>query len=271
MQDIIKPSHTPPHPLVETAPPDPPPITTHRKRRYLGLFGLLGLIGLSQGLFFVKPSLGVYASVGTFMVIVAIALMRESFRHIGIGLAIVPFLTILIGVLPISDQTARLGIYYGVILVLSLMYRFFLFHDPPFVRIKLRHNFLAFIGLVLVGVACGVGYFFLPEHSYPFQALPLYSMIAGCFVIALTEELFFRGLIQQKALRVVSPNRAIIATAVLYAVMSVGSTISYPVVAAAVFSGLLSLIYRYVPNPLLTFTVNVSAKLTFIILVSMYV
>lgn len=260
-----------------TSPPSPhelpseqPHPTFHKKRRYIGLFGLLGFMVIAQLALLLKPPIGAYATVGLLIILIAAALGRESFRQIAIVLAFIPLLNMVMMVLPIGDQPTRLTIYYGALLALSLAYRFLLFRDQAFIKVKILRNYLPIVLLVATGAILGGIGFLLADVSYPFHAVPFYIIVFACVIAALAEEMYFRTLVQQKALDVVSPNRAILFTALLYTGLSIGSSLGLGIVAAFVLSGLLSAVYKHVPNPLLTFIINMSAKLTFVILIMLY-
>ena len=245
--------------------------------RYLWLcLVVVTLVGAAQTALYLRPLVGVYVDAVSFAILIGLALRRERSRHFLIAVSIIP-LAMLVGLsLPKTNafqQTTNLALIF---LVLGLTYQYLFTIDYPLERTRLRltrQGYLFAIPLMVVlGQALGLLGYGLLRQQYDFRGTSLIFVALGAVVYAIAEEILFRGLIQQKAMQLCHPAIAAAVTTLLYASLTVGHRggILTPVF-GLILGAVLSVIYYRKQNILLTMTINISAKLTYIGLVAIFV
>lgn len=224
------------------------------------------LVAASQLSLWWKPTLGVYVNAGTFVVFCALALWRESYRKLAISLAILPVATMITLSLPQSSDFAQAVVFYDALLLLTLIYRFWFTIDEPLqnTSLTMRGYSLTLPLMLVVGQILGtVGYFMLRNfYAYAPTSLPLVAVTSVVFAIA--EEMLFRGLIQQRAAKIVHPALAAALSALLYTFASISHSTPLVPLFALLSGAVLSFTYYKKQNLLLTITINAMSKLAYI-------
>ena len=251
------------------------PIRPYGRNLWLCLV-VVTLVGAAQTALYLRPLVGVYVDAVSFAILIGLALRRERSRHFLIAVSIIP-LAMLVGLsLPKTNafqQTTNLALIF---LVLGLTYQYLFTIDYPLERTRLRltrQGYLFAIPLMVVlGQALGLLGYGLLRQQYDFRGTSLIFVALGAVVYAIAEEILFRGLIQQKAMQLCHPAIAAAVTTLLYASLTVGHRggILTPVF-GLILGAVLSVIYYRKQNILLTMTINISAKLTYIGLVAIFV
>ena len=233
-----------------------------------GLPALIGLtLLLSQVLWLLLPQVGVYANQCALAALLVLGLRREPVRRLALCAAILPSMNILVVLFGTPDPSLQLAVAYVSLLGLSLVYRFIFARDQSLSSQALsRRDYIAAIPLVIViGPLLGITAALLIGRSSSFiAASPLSHVLAIACLGAVTEEVFFRGLIQQWALKLLHPVTAVALTALLYLLFSIDPG-NWRTIGPALLSGtVLSVVYGRRQNLMLTTMLNLTGKLVFI-------
>jgi membrane protease YdiL (CAAX protease family) len=217
--------------------------------------------------------LGTYATTAAFVALVALSVVKKKWRTIAISTAILP-LSLIIGLsLPRLSNFDRTLVFYSAILLLSLVYRYLFSLEESLKKTALTLKgyikllpYMFFAGQIL-GV---IGYGLLQRnYSFAHESLPL---VAGCAVLfAITEEMFFRGLIQQQAAKVFHPSIAVVLSALFSGLIVYGQTTLWASVFGLLLGVVLAITYYKKQNLILTITINASTKLAYIAVLATFV
>lgn len=243
-------------------------------RRHIGVFfAVAGSVVVSQLALWWKPVAGVYANAALFAVLLALALWKEAARKVAISVAILPVAVMIDLCLPQGNPFGQAVVFYDTILLLTLVYRFMFTLDEPLKNsaLKLRGYALALPMMAVIGQLLGaLGYGLLRNH-YAFKNISLPLVTASACVFALTEEMFFRGLVQQRAAKLMHPGMAAALSAILFTVMNIGYGTIYAPLYALCAGVVLSATYFFRQNLILTFTINAMSKLAYVGLLATFV
>ncbi len=216
---------------------------------------------------------GIYMNVVTLLVLTGCALWREDVRKLCISLAILPAAQMVSSSVILSTNFHIASLFYGDLIILSMMYRYLFTLDEPVEvsRLKLRGHAFGIPLMLVLGQGLGaVGYLFIRNH-YPYQGTSLPLVALASVVFAFAEEMFLRGLIQKQTERVVNPIFAVVLTTALYVGLAISHTTMLTVGPAILMGGVLALTYYFKQNLLLSVTINAAAKLTYVGLVATFV
>jgi membrane protease YdiL (CAAX protease family) len=249
------------------------------KANFEGLytFTWIGIaVAASQVTLLAKAQVGVYITALSLAALVGLALWKEKTRQLAISAAIIPLATMITLSLPQSTYFAQLVVFYDALLILGLIYRFIFTIDFPVknTQLKLNGYGLALPLMIVVGEVLGGISYLLLKHHYAFShshvSLPLVA--AASAVFAITEEIVFRGLIQQRAMQVMNTKLAAILPVILYTVMTWGHSGSWLTpLFGLIASSVLCFSYYKRQNLMLTMTANMLSKLTYIGLMTAFV
>ena len=220
-----------------------------------------------------RPTVGVYANAALFALLLALALWKETIRKVAISVAILPIAVMIDLCLPQGNAFGQAVVFYDAILLLTLVYRFMFTLDEPLKNsmLKLRGYAFALPMMAVIGQLLGLlGYGLLRNH-YAFKNISLPLVAASACVFALTEEMFFRGLVQQRAAKVMHPGMAAALSAILFTVMNIGYGTIYAPLYALAAGVVLSVTYYLRQNLILTFTINAMSKLAYVGLLATFV
>ena len=237
-------------------------------------FVILIALGGAQAALFIQPIVGAYITGIAFALLVGLALWKEKVRELAVSAAILPAATMISLSLPQTTAFAQITIFYVIILALALVYRFVLTLDYPLSRTSMsRRSYLYAIPLMIViGEVLGAGGYGLLRHQYPFDHTALPLVAAALAVFAIAEEMMFRGLIQQQGSLTLNAKVAAVLSAVLYTLYLFGHTGSWlsPLM-GGIMGIVLAFVYYKKPNLLLTITLNMAAKLTYVGLMASFI
>lgn len=219
-----------------------------------------------------RPVLGVYATATALVMLLALALKVGNVRQLAISSAIIPMAMLVSLTLPQQDAFARSAEFYDIMLLLALVYGRMFSIGKSRAMLSFKKKYLILLPLmVLVGQALGVLGFGMLRGQYAYSATPLSLVAATTVVFAIAEELLFRGLIQQQARKVVHPVVAAIIASLAYAVIFAVHGSFMPFAYALIAGTVLSVIYYFKQNLLLTMTANIAMKLTFVGLMATFI
>ncbi len=224
------------------------------------------LVAASQLALWWKPAFGVYVNAAVFVAFCALALWREVYRKLAISLAILPVTTMITLSLPQSSDFAQAVVFYDALLLLTLIYRFWFTIDEPLPNTSLtaRGYGVTLPLMLVVGQLLGtVGYLMLRNfYAYTPTSLPLVA--AASVVFAIAEEMLFRGLIQQRAAKIIHPALAAVLSTLLYTFVSISHSTPLVPLFALLSGAVLGFTYYKKQNLMLTITINVMSKLAYI-------
>jgi membrane protease YdiL (CAAX protease family) len=242
--------------------------------RHFGIFAYVAILLVAGQLaLYWRPVVGVYVEAAALTALIGFGLLYDKGRPLLISAAILPVAMMVTLSLSHTSVLAQTTVFYNSLLLMGLIYRFIFTLDFPVVlsRLNLR-GYAMVLGLMLViGQLLGaLGYVFL-RHHYTFGSTPLPLIAVAAVIFAITEEVFFRGLIQQQASRIMHPLMAALLSVILYTFTSFGHITLLAPLYALILGSVLSFIYYRKPNVLLTITVNATAKLVYIGLMAAFI
>jgi membrane protease YdiL (CAAX protease family) len=219
-----------------------------------------------------RPVLGVYATAASLLLLLALSHWSEKARKLAISAAILPT-TMLVGIsLPQQDAFARSAVFYDAILLLALVYGYVFTMNEPRSATSLGKKYIILLPLmVVIGQALGALGFGMLRGQFPYHGTSLSLVASTAVVFAIAEELLFRGLIQQQAMKVVHPIMAATIAALSYAAVFAAHGSYLPVVFALISGAILSTVYYFKQNLILTTTTNIAMKLVFVGLMATFV
>ena len=95
------------------------------------LFTILLLIVIAQLTLLWRPIVGVYFNSAALAILVGLGLWSKTIRQLAISVAIIPVATMVVLTIPQTTIFARSVVFYDVLLVLGLIYRFMFTLDYP--------------------------------------------------------------------------------------------------------------------------------------------
>jgi membrane protease YdiL (CAAX protease family) len=230
------------------------------------------LVG-AQAALYKSPLVGIYTDAAAFATLIGIAIWSEKVRQLAISAAILPIAALLTLSLPQKNVFAQTLVFYSAILLLALVYRFMFTLDFPTKFTKLGvHGYARLLPFMIVaGEALGIIGYGMLRHHYEFSGISLSLVAVASVIMAITEETYFRGLIQQRGSLVFHPAMAAALSAVLYAATTISLTTMLAPLFALISGIVLSVTYYKYQNLFLTTTINALMKLTYLGLLATYV
>jgi membrane protease YdiL (CAAX protease family) len=220
-----------------------------------------------------SPRVGVFINALALVIAIAIAIAKDDLHKTAVSLGILPIVNMVVISFMPSQRFTNSIVFYDVLLLLALVYRFIFTTSEPVKKSSLGLNGYA-IGLpimIVVGeILSVIGFVFL-RHHYQYRGISLPLVALAAVVFAFAEEMFLRGLIQQQGSKVFNPLMAAFGTTLLYVVLGLyhGTMLSIPV--AVVIGATLSYTYYKKQNLVLTTTMNAVAKLGYLGLVAGFI
>lgn len=254
--------------------------TTTRKQAktqpWQAAIGIILAIAASQALLFWQPVVGVYLNAAVFALLVTLALRQERLRPLAISAAVLPTSTMIAASIPASSLPARIAALYGGLFVLGFAYRLlFGLTQKAKPSKNTWPNYLNSVAIMcIVGAAIGAVSFGLLRHTFIIHNLSaLYVAVAAAAAVgmAIIEEFFFRGVLQDQAARLMRPSLAAVFGAIFYTLCFFNHISPLLAVAGALIGLATSWVYAIRPSLALTTTLNVIAKLTFLALLVAFV
>lgn len=255
----------------KSAKQQPKRLSAYVKNVWMGAYAAIA-VAIPQLTLLWRPEVGVYATVVSLVLLLILAIRSEQARKLAISAAILP-VTLLVSLgLPQSSTFEQTSVFYDVILVCALLYAYEYNLDGPLRISALGKQSVTTVPLMIImGEALGALGYGLMRHGYAYRGTSLPLVAVSVVVFAISEEVLFRGLIQQQAAKVMHPVAAAALSAITYAIIFVGHD-SLRLAAFALLSGaILSAIYYFKQNVILTTTSNMVMKLTYLGLVATFV
>jgi membrane protease YdiL (CAAX protease family) len=241
------------------------------KNAWVGTYVAAALL-LPQLALLWQPLTGVYTTVVSLVLLLVLALQSDQARKLAVSAAILPISLLVTLSLSQSSIFTQTCVFYGVILLLGLTYIYtFRYYVPLSIRALIRKLTLMLPLTIVTGEILGAVGYGLQGNSYAFRGIPLPLVAAAVVVFAISEEVIFRGLIQQQATKAVHPVAAAALSAFAFATIYIGHGSLLPAVFALVSGTVLSAIYYFKPNILLTTIANAVMKLTYLGLFAAFV
>lgn len=234
---------------------------------------LLIAVGVPQVLFLIHPVGAVYATVAGLVALSVLAMKLRRARKVAIAASILPVAMMVSLSLPQSIPFGQAIVFYDAMLLLGLVYRFMFTLEEPVedTRLGVKGYLFGLPLLLVLGQLLGAAGYGLLHNQYPFEGVSWALVAVSVFVFAFAEETVFRGLIQQRARYIMHPIFAAVLTASLYALMSVSMGNWQAMVYAVIAGALLSTVYYFKKNLLLTVTMNVTSKLLYLGLLATFI
>ena len=227
------------------------------------VFVILLLIGATQLTLLWRPIAGIYVNAAALAILIGIALWFKKLRELAISVAIIPAATMVLLSLPQTTTFAQDVVFYNVILVLGLIYRIMFTIDFPLqlTHLSIKNYAFAVALMAVAGEVLGVIGYGMLRHQYPFGDTPLPMVAATVAVFAFTEEVLFRGLIQQRAQLVMHPLLAAILPTMLFTFVSINTSTYLAPLFSLILGAVLAYTYAKKQNLILTGTINALAQL----------
>jgi membrane protease YdiL (CAAX protease family) len=234
---------------------------------------IIVLIGVTQLALLWRPVVGIYCDAATLAILTGLALWRENLRQLGIAAAILPVASLVTLSLPQTTAFAETTVYYGVLLVLGLIYRYLFTLDHPLRETHLTPREYAFAipVMLVIGQVLGIIGYGMLRHHYTFDHTSLPLVAATVVVFAIAEETVFRGLIQQSAAQLTHPLVAGILSAMLFVFASIDNTTALAPLFMLIMGPVLAFTYYKRNNVILTMAINAAAKLAYVGLMAAFV
>jgi membrane protease YdiL (CAAX protease family) len=221
-----------------------------------------------------KPVLGTYVTVLALACLLALAVKVTKARKLMIAGSILPVASMVSLSLPATTNAlVRVSVQYAVLLLLGASYAYMFKKDKPVrkARVGLKRYPSVLPIMVIIGEVLGLAGYGILRHTYPYKGDLLPILVGAAIAFAVTEEVFFRGLIQRQSTKVMHPVTAAGATVVAYTAVTIGLGSPLPTLFALLSGVTLSSIYYYKPNLVLTTSANIAMKLTYVGLVATFV
>jgi membrane protease YdiL (CAAX protease family) len=221
-----------------------------------------------------SPIVGVYITAGAIVALGTAALLKQYSLQLVLSAAIIPVALMINLSLPLSSVFAQTTVFYAALLVLGLIYRFVFTLDNPIEesRMSLR-GYATFLPLMMIiGQLLGVLGYGLLRHQYLYGHTSLPLVAATSVVFAIAEEVVFRGLIQQRASKIMHPIVAAMMSALLSFCLTIGHRGSWMTPLIGLIAGIvLATTYYKKQNLILTMTINISMKLAYVGLIAGFI
>ncbi|MFA6005279.1 MAG: CPBP family intramembrane glutamic endopeptidase [Patescibacteria group bacterium] len=225
------------------------------------------LILASRMISFYSQDYGYLVNTTLFVVFVLLSMYRKDLQRVLILLSVIPAATVFTISLPVPAIFQTL-LFYAAIFLTGLIYWYF-FEEQKKVTVLRSVTAKQLVVGVIAGQALGIAsYVLLPKVYWPQELMtagritvPLVFLIF--ILLAITEELYFRRLLQKEVGEVVNPHNALALSAWLYA--SLAGSLGFGVTFLALVAGItMALLYSENKSTLQTVIVNITMKLVFL-------
>lgn len=215
------------------------------------------LIFLSEVTLFSWPLIGIFVNAFILTSLLVAAVFDTTLRKLLACLSIIPAVRLIGFSIPFTDDFLRIALFYGSIFALSLGYIICL-------KVKNTGHSLREIKdlplMIFIGILIGsLEYSFLPKNSFNL-GLSFGSALLFFLFFGYTEELLFRGLIQNLAEKITKPLFSILFTSVLYTLVHINKGLS-GIILAFFISIVLSTVFHWKKNIFLVTALNTTISL----------
>jgi membrane protease YdiL (CAAX protease family) len=243
--------------------------------RHFWLF-LLPVVCVAASIFtlYASPIVGVYITAGSIVALGTAALLKQYSLQLVLSVAIIPVSLMINLALPQTHFFAQTTVLYEALLVLGLVYRFVFTLDEPLENTRMSfRGYATYLPLMMVvGQLLGVFGYVMLRHQYFYGHTSLPLVAASSVVFAIAEEVVLRGLVQQRAMRVIHPAMAAVMSALMSGALAVGHKGAWLSPFVSLIAGaVLAFTYYKKQNLILTMTINISMKLAYVGLIAGFV
>lgn len=230
---------------------------------------IFGTLIISQILLFTSPRIGVYATQVAVAGLLLIALLHDPMRKLALSAAILPVVNGCVILFNQQEAIAQTIILYEALFMTSLIYVYILADTEAQIKNELTaKNFVQLLPVVFTaGIVLGTIGAAMPGASDNIDSAVLLPLVGLAMFQAVTEELYFRGLFQKYAQRVVHPLTAVVLTAVVFMLFSAHVFTWQIAIFAFISSCIFSLLYYYKRSLLLTMAMNIATKVAILSIV----
>lgn len=245
-------------------------IRTHFHNQWL-VYAIATPILIASTTLQLQPTVGICVSAALIAGLLALSVLYIKAKKIALASAVIPAAYMVAASLPNTSYATKLAAIYGTILALSLIYRHWFMQEddsPKHHHALPLKKYAQFVPqAVVAGQIIGAIAFLLSAHVQPFPEASMTILIGTSVAIALTEVIFFQGLIQSVASEVMSHKTAAILAAVLF--IGLSSLASFDAFIISSISGATLAVFYYANKSLIpAMFLNIVIKLTFVGLIA---
>lgn len=218
-----------------------------------------------------QPTIGICVSAALIAGLLALSVLYIKAKKIALAGAVIPAAYMVAASLPNTSYATKLAAIYGTTLALSLIYRHWFMQEddsPKHHHALPLKKYAQFVPQAIVaGQVIGATAFLLSAHVQSFPEASITILIGTSVAIALTEVIFFQGLIQSVASEVMSRKTAAVLAAVLF--IGLNSLASLDAFIISSISGATLAVFYYTNKNLIpAMFLNIVIKLTFVGLIA---
>lgn len=216
---------------------------------------------------YINPLLGTYINSITLAILATIAIANENIRKLSISVAILPIIHLFNLSVPQNDLLLRTVIFYSLLLLLTLIYRYLFTLDAPNRKVSLK-AIIALQALLIVTIILGQWQYTALQAYFPFGIDSVALTVFIFILFAVIEEAYFRGLVQAQAIEEVGKKYSVILASVLFGFSFIGPDKPLALVLGVVFGVILSALYVVRRSLILNIAANMLCKLVLIVLIT---
>jgi membrane protease YdiL (CAAX protease family) len=216
-----------------------------------------------------NPLLGVYINAITLAILATVAIKYEKYRKLSISIAIVPIVHLFNLSAPQDDLLLRTVIFYSLLLLLTLTYRYLFTLEAPKKPTSLS-AIIALQALLIIMIIIGQWQSEALQTYFPF-GIDSTSLTVFIFILfAIIEEAYFRGLVQANAISEVGKKSSVIIATLLFGFSFLGPDMPLALIFGIISGLLLSLLYVIRRSLILNIAANMLSKLLLIGLLAIF-
>lgn len=227
------------------------------KDQKLLLLNLTMLIFLSEVTVFFWPFIGMFVNAFILTSLLISAVFDKASRNLLACLSIIPAVRLVGFSIPSTDIFLRTALVYCSIFVLCFGYQVCLKIKKTWHRLKHIRDLPL---MIIIGVLFGsLEYAFLPKEGFNL-GISFSSALLFFLFLGYTEELLFRGLIQNLVEKITKPLYSILFTSILYTFVHINNSLSGTALAFFV-SMIVSTVFHRKKNIFLVTALNTTVNL----------
>lgn len=232
-------------------------------KQYALLSIITALPAIAIATIYVNPLLGTYINAMALVALVTIALMNENLRKVSISVAVLPVIHLFNLSVPQDNLLLRTVIFYSLLLLLTLTYRYLFTLEAPKKQIRLS-TIIAFQLILLAVIFIGLWQYQAIQTYFPFGIDSAIITTLLFILLAIIEESYFRGLVQANALTEANKTSSIVIATTLFGFSFIGPDMPWALLLGLLFGLLLSVLYAKRRNLVINIAANMAGKLLLI-------
>lgn len=248
-----------------------PHATPHHRRanpwlRYGIMAAFMLIIAVGQISLLFNSGFTIFANLAAFMLLIGAGLFLTRVEKPALLLAILPFINLVMLVIPSEHVGIRITAYYLFLLAFAFTYRFGLLRGHAFLQHKPGRALRVLAMVIFVGLSIGIMAAMALKNEFNWLlTVPLVVLMPAAIIMAITEELYLRRLVMEQTARAIATKQAMLLTIAIYMLMVVPLQSILAIVVAGIAGAALVYTYRSTTNIVSTITMNIIMKLTFIV------